>query len=130
MPDADSRSKPADPARALPADVYERDGWTVLHLKEASLMDPSVIEALGTHVEQLLAQGCKRLMIDFQMVQYISSSMVGVLVGARQSVDKAGGKLVLCGLHPRLHELLKLTRLEKMFTVEPDVATALEHLGS
>ena len=53
--------------------------------------------------------------------------MIGVLVGARQAVARAGGKLILAALNPRLIELLKITRLEKMFVVEPDVATALAH---
>ncbi len=88
-------------------------------------MDPGVIEALGAHVDHLLGQGRVRLIIDFEQMQYISSSMVGVLVGARQSVAKAGGELILAGLNRRLHELLRITRLEKMFTVEPDLATAL-----
>ena len=102
-----------------------RDGWAVLRLLEASLMDPAVIDALGQHVDRLLAEGNKNLIIDFREVEYISSSMVGVLVGTRQSVSRAGGKLVLCGLNARLHELLKITRLEKMFVVKDDVESAL-----
>ncbi len=114
-----------DPAKVLPVDVSERDGWTIMALREASLMDPAIIEALGAHVDRLLGKGSNRLIIDFREVQYISSSMIGVLVGARQAVVRAGGKLILAGLSPRLHELLKITRLEKMFVLEPDVASAL-----
>lgn len=114
-----------DPAKLLAARIEEREGWTILRLREASLMDPSVIEALSGHVEKLLGEQKRKLMIDFEQVQYISSSMVGVLVGARQSVMREKGKLVLCGLNRRLHELLKITRLEKMFVVEPDVEAAL-----
>lgn len=119
-------TRAADPQRLLPADVEEREGWTLLRLREASLMDPSVIEALATHVEKLLSEGKRRLIIDFEHVQYISSSMIGVLVGARQSVLREQGKLILCGLNRRLHELLKITRLEKMFVVEADLRSALE----
>ena len=118
-------TRPADPQRLLPARIEEREGWTVLHLREASLMDPSVIEALAGHVEKLLAAGKRQLIVDFEHVQYISSSMIGVLVGARQSVVREQGKLVLVGLNRRLNELLKITRLDKMFTVEPDVPAAL-----
>lgn len=118
-------TRPADPHRLLPARIEEQEGWTILHLREASLMDPSVIEALAGHVEKLLGEGKRRLIIDFEHVQYISSSMIGVLVGARQSVVREQGKLVLVGLNRRLNELLKITRLDKMFTVAPDVTAAL-----
>lgn len=106
--------------------VRERDGWTAVRLNEASLMEPAVIEALNAHVEQLLAQGKNRLVLDFKHVEYISSSMVGVLVGTRQSVTRTGGQLILCGLRPRLHELLRITRLERMFIVEPDLSHAMK----
>ena len=112
------------PDEKLPAAVEEAGGWTVLRLLEPSLMDPAVVEALNAHVERLLSAGRHNLILDFAEVQYISSSMVGVLVGAKQSVSRAGGALVLAGLNRRLHELLKITRLEKMFVVEPDVAAA------
>ena len=45
----------------------------------------------------------------------------------RQSVVREHGRLVLAGLNRRLNELLKITRLDKMFTVEPDVQSALAH---
>lgn len=127
MPQNDQQTgvRSADPQRLLPARIEEQEGWTVLRLREASLMDPSVIEALAGHVEKLLSEGKRRLIIDFEHVQYISSSMIGVLVGARQSVVREQGKLVLVGLNLRLNELLKITRLDKMFTVQPDVRAAL-----
>jgi anti-sigma B factor antagonist len=125
MPDDHARPQPGSPAEALPVAIDQRGGWTVLRLMEASLMSPAVIDALGAHVERLLGEGKKDLVIDFAQVQYISSSMIGVLVGARQSVAKAGGRLVLATLNPRLRELLKITRMEKMFTQAPDVETAV-----
>ena len=130
--DADPKPAPDSPASAgekLPVDIRDKGAWTVVRLREPSLMDPAVIEALNTHVESLLARNRSRLILDFEQVQYISSSMVGVLVGTRQSVAKSGGELVLCALNPRLLELLKITRLDKMFVVEPDLRAALERTG-
>jgi anti-sigma B factor antagonist len=123
MPEDRNAHSSAD--EKLPVRLEQRGGWTVLHLLEASLMSPAVIDALGAHVERLLGEGKKDLVLDFAQVQYISSSMIGVLVGARQSVSKTGGRLVLAGLNPRLRELLKITRMEKMFTQAPDVETAV-----
>lgn len=113
------------PSDKLPADLEQRGSWMVVRLRESSLMDPAVIEALGAHVDKQLSDGHTSLVLDFQQVQYISSNMIGVLVGARLSVIRAGGRLVLAGLNPRLRELLKITRMEKMFTQSPDVETAV-----
>ena len=93
-------------------------------------MDAAVIEALGDHINALLSQGRPRIVLDFKKVQYISSSMVGVLVGSRQAAEQAGGQLILAGLNERLHELLRLTRLDRMFRIEPDLRTAMKSVGA
>lgn len=118
-----------DPSHdVLAATIQERDGWTIIRPGEASLMRPDVVEALGDRVESLVGRGRKRIILDFSAVRYISSSMIGVLVGARQSADAAGGQLILCSLHDRLQELLKITRLHRMFTVEPSLDHALKRV--
>lgn len=114
------------PEEVLPALVQERGGWTIVRLNEPSLMNPEVVEALGGRVGSLVGAGHNRIILDFSVVQYISSSMIGVLVGARQRVSEAGGQLVLCSLNDRLLELLKITRLHKMFPIEPSLHDAMK----
>ncbi len=116
--------------RPLPMKVAERNGWTVLRLQEPSLMDVAVIEALHQRIRDLIGDGKTQLVLDFKKVQYISSSMVGVLVAAQQEVQTANGKLILSTLNERLVELLKLTRLESMFTVAPSARDALKSVGA
>ena len=81
----------AESSSDLPVKIAERGDWTVLRITEPSLMDVSVIETLNEQVEAKLAEGRKKLVLDFKHVQYISSSMVGVLVATNQSVKKAKG---------------------------------------
>jgi len=120
----------ADASSDVPVKIAERGDWTVLRITEPSLMDVAVIEQLNEQVEAQLSAGRRKLVLDFKHVQYISSSMVGVLVATNQSVKKAKGQLILCALNERLLELLKLTRLDKMFKVEPDARSALKSVGA
>lgn len=115
--------------KILPVSLQERGGWTIIRLHEASLMEPAVIEALGDHVELLVGEGKTRVILDFTEVQYISSTMIGVLVGARQSLVRKGGELILCALNDRLLELLRITRLHKVFVVEPTLDEAMSRAG-
>ena len=113
--------------------VATRGDWTVIRLQDASMMDVQVIERLHGQIRQLVEQGCTRLILDFKKVEYISSSMVGVLVALQQDITKrggGGGRLILSALNNRLAELLRLTRLESMFQVEPDARTALKKVGA
>lgn len=118
------RSDSSNPPPALPIEVKKRGAWTVVRFTEASLMDVKLIEALHARVLEVVAGGSTQLVLDFSQVEYISSSMFGVLVATREAVAKAGGTLVLCALNERLNRLLKLARLDSIFTVAPDVAAA------
>jgi anti-anti-sigma factor len=52
-------------------------------------------------------------------VQYISSQFVGILVSLQKKLAAlTGGELVLCGVGPRLTELLKITQLDRLLTVK------------
>ena len=122
----DHPSSPATPdATALPLEVERRGGWRVARFAEASLMDVTLIEALHARILALVAEGPVDVLLDFRGVEYVSSSMFGVLVAIREAVGKAGGRLVLCGLNDRLLRLLKLARLDAMFEIADDVDCAV-----
>lgn len=132
-----TKSDEVKPPQVSPIDeirVAQRGNWTVLRLQAASMMDVRMIESLHGFVRNLLDQGHIRLVLDFKKVHYISSSMVGVLVAVQQDVVKKGpdgaGELILTALNDRLVELLRLTRLESMFVVEPDSRSALKKVGA
>ena len=123
-----SDATPGD--ETLPMKIARRGDWVVVRPEEASLMDPEIIETLGDKLASLLAGGEKNIVLDFKVVQYISSAMIGTLVGTRQSVTAAGGAFILAGLNDRLLLLLKITRLDKMFAVHADARTALKSVGA
>ena len=114
----------------LPMRISRRGDWVVVRPEEASLMDPEVIDVLGAKLDALIAGGERRIVLDFKLVQYISSAMIGVLVAARKSAADGGGQLLLAALNDRLLQLLKLTRLDKMFVVHPDARSALKSVGA
>ena len=111
-------------------DIAERGGWTVVKPREASLMDQSRIDAVQAKIVELVAAGHAQLVLNFSAVEYISSSLVGTLLTARQVTQAAGGNVVLAGLNDRLTQVLKIVRLDTMFTIEPDARTALKKLGA
>jgi anti-sigma B factor antagonist len=69
-----------------------------------------------------------RVAADLSPVDYLSSSGVAVLVGLKRRVDAKQGQLVLCHLHPYVHDVLRVTKLHQLFTIVPDQAMALRQL--
>lgn len=75
------------------------------------------------------SDGASLLIIDMSDVPYIDSAGIGCLVGAHVSRQNAGRKLVVAGAGERLHNSLKITRVDQLFTFAPDVEQAKAHAG-
>src|SRR5256885_3691311 len=68
----------------------------------------------------------KKLVLNLGQVPYMDSSAIAVLVEALQKMRKAGGKVFLTNLQPRVKGLLEIARLDSIFGV---VASEDEALG-
>lgn len=64
------------------------------------------------------------LLIDLSGVDYMDSSGVGTMVYVKRHIERAGGRLVLTGLRPRVQSVLEITHLDKFFTIAASVDEA------
>jgi anti-anti-sigma factor len=67
----------------------------------------------------------KLLVINLEGVNFIDSSGLGLLVAARNSVDKNSGKLHLCGLPPSVKKTFEQTNLTNYFSIFSNEQDAL-----
>ena len=67
----------------------------------------------------------QRLILNLGAVPYMDSSAIAVLVEALQKMRKAGGKIFLTDLQPRVKGLLEIARLDSIFVIAKDEAEAL-----
>ena len=81
-------------------------------------------------VRDLVEKGNNKIVLNLGEVSYVDSSGVGELVKAFTTVRTKGGQLKLANLNKRVHDLLQMTRLSKVFEIEKDEASALKSLGS
>jgi len=58
------------------------------------------------------------LRIDVADLEVIDAAGLGVLVGTRRRADLVGVRIVLVDVPPRLHRLLAVTRLSRLFHYE------------
>jgi len=101
----------------------------VVEIATPSLMDTFELDALGADLERLVdEQDCRRLLLDFGKVQYISSQAIGLLAKLhKKTAALKGGLLVLCNLSPRLLELLKIVRFDKLIPIKGSQEDALNY---
>ena len=70
------------------------------------------------------ADDTRSLIIDFTDVPYVDSAGVGALVGAYVTHQKNGRTLSLVGVSNRIHNALKVTRVENFFRFFDSVSAA------
>jgi anti-sigma B factor antagonist len=71
--------------------------------------------------------GYGRFLVDLSNVEGADSAGVLSLVTASRAVGKSGGQLVFASLNQRIQALLRLTKLDQVFTVFDTAASALRH---
>lgn len=71
----------------------------------------------------------ERWVLDLSSVDYMGSSVLGLMINVRQHIKAGGGKLALCGLSPRLLQIFHTCCLEKLFTIAKTRPDAIRALG-
>jgi len=110
--------------------VQPIEKFTVVEFKTASLMDPMILEEIGQELYRLVdEEDRRRLILDFEKVQYLSSQAIGIVLTLNKKLSALkNSKFVLCGVGPKLLELLKITRLDRILTVKPTQKEAVKVL--
>jgi anti-sigma B factor antagonist len=103
----------------------------VVSFRQASILDQVVIDQIGKEFEQagLEAASNRKLLVDFQAVEYMSSAMLGKIVQLHKRCKADKVKLKLCGIAKNPLEVFKITRLDKLFEIHKDAPTALPTFG-
>jgi anti-sigma B factor antagonist len=102
--------------------------YTVVEFRNASLMDPVELEHISQSLYRLVdAEDRRRIVLDFEKVQYLSSQAIGIVLTMNKKLGALkNSKLVLCGVGPRLQELLRITRLDRILTIKPTQREAIK----
>jgi anti-sigma B factor antagonist len=95
---------------------HERGGAVVLELSGRFVLGEPV-ERFRAVLEQLLAAGKNRIVLDMRGVDYIDSSALGCLVMAHTKVSRTGGAMSMFGLNEKALELLVITKLATVFRI-------------
>ena len=92
------------------------DGQTPVTV--AGELDHGSHAALLHELSACIAAGRRRLLLDMSGVTFCDSTGLAVLVRLHKRAETAGGTLVLRSPVPRVHNLLTLTCLTRLFSVE------------
>ena len=82
------------------------------------------------YVNDLLAKGRMKIVLDLKQVTRIDSAGIGMLVSKYLSTAKRGGAMKLLHLTQHSDHLMDITRLTTVFEIFDDEAAALRSFGA
>ena len=76
-------------------------------------------------VRAQLEQGRATVVVDLSRTEYVDSAGLGTLVLLNREARAVGGCLILAGLSEHVRDLLRLVRLDEVFTIATSVEEAV-----
>jgi len=103
------------------------NGITVLEIHGRNMQGEGNI-VLRDAVQDLLARGNTKVILNLSQVEHIDSAGIGELVRSHTSLRKAGGQLKL-NPSAKIREMLQMSMLHKVFDLQNDEAGAIKSFG-
>lgn len=96
---------------------------------DTKILDEEQIHSLEKTFMPLIEQNAGiRLVIDFTNVQFLTSSVLGLLIRINRKVLQSDGQIRLCCIDGKILDIFKITRLDKVFTIFADRQSALKNM--
>jgi anti-sigma B factor antagonist len=81
-------------------------------------------------IDELVAAGARKILIDLAGVTYVDSAGIGVMVGKYLSVRRSGGDMKLLHLSTRSLRVMTITHLISVFESYEEEEDALRSFGA
>jgi anti-sigma B factor antagonist len=106
--------------------VAEEGTVTIVRFVDSKIRDEDQIQVLGDELFSLVDNdNTKSLLLNFEDVEIMSSAALGKLIRLDKKVKKSEGKLKLCSICANIYEVFSITKLDQMYDIHPDQASAL-----
>jgi anti-sigma B factor antagonist len=89
------------------------------------MLDEQNIAQLGEELTGLV-DGPRKLLLNFQNVEYLSSAAIGKLLALNKAVVASKGMIKICCIGPTIFKIFEITRMHKVFEIHKDEQTALD----
>ena len=111
-----------EPMQKLSLEIRVRDDVTVVHCRGRIVYDEAA--TLSEKLAELLPHS-RQVVLELSAVKMMDGAGLGELVLLLMWAQANQGTIMLAAPNPRVHELLKLTRLASVFEIHPRVEDAI-----
>lgn len=110
----------------MPLEITQREmnGIYLLVLKGRLVLGEES-NGFRTTIDDLLATGATRIVVNLERVDYVDSAGLGALIEAHRKTKDKGARLKLSNLGPNFKRALEIARLLTIFETCPTEAAAI-----
>jgi anti-sigma B factor antagonist len=102
----------------------------VVYFTDAKILDETRIAQIGQELMTAVGSASqKKMLVNFQGVQFMSSAMIGKLVLLSKKCKTDEVTLKLCCIQANVMEVFKITRLNKVFEIHDTEDKAVKSFG-
>jgi len=107
-------------------EVSESASVSVIRFLDQKIIDPEAIQELGQELFDLVERDdCKKLVLNFENVEFLSSAALGKLITFEKKSKRNGAQLILTNISPEIFQVFAITNLDKLFQIKDSEADAL-----
>lgn len=120
----------------MQVETVSRERVLIVRVQE-SRFDSSLAMEFQSLIEKWADEGYVRIILDLREVDFIDSTILGVIVQWFKRVSREpgetseseGGNLVICNIGFKIESLLKLTRMDRIFSVYANDSEAFQAMS-
>jgi anti-sigma B factor antagonist len=107
----------------------ETDDVGIITIQQARMLDDANLRHLQKELlDRVAAIEVKKLVLDFRLVEFVSSAGLGMLVRIKKRCTEREIALRLCSLEKTVAEAIRITGLNQLLHIEADKAAAIASL--
>ena len=103
----------------------ERQSSSVIFSLSGKIQYSDETTEVLSSLDEEIASKNKKFLFDVSRLEYITSSGLNFFIRSLTRIRNVGGEVVLCGVQGHVEKLLKISKLNEIFTICPTVNEGL-----
>ncbi len=104
---------------------------TIITFTEEKILEERDIKSLQESIMPVIEQSEQvHFILDFRNVKFLSSAVLGLLLRVSKKIYEKNSTLRMCNINPKIYEIFKITRLNKIFDMYDELEGAMESLSA
>ena len=108
-------------------EIQTRDTNGIKVIDLIGKLDTSTSPDAEKHLNGLLKEGVKKILVNLEKLDYISSAGLRVLLSTNKQLQKTGGMMRICNLNDVVQEIFDISGFSSIFNVFVTESEALNN---